>query len=250
MPAAEPLRLLYPEMAAGGFSRVDGMMIFYGRVGALLAERGPDTVVVDFGAGRGAFLEDPVQARRDARLLRGRARRVIGIDIDDAVLANPSLDEAHAVKVGDMLPIGDGTVDLVVSNYAFEHIADPMWASSEIDRILRPGGWLCAITPNRWGYIGIGARAIPNRLHVRMLHHLQPLKAAEDTFPTTYRLNTPFAFRRWFPPTRYEHAVWTADTEPAYVGRSLFAARVSKALFSLTPPPARSLLFAFLRKRP
>ncbi len=248
MPIDDPLRALYPEMAAGGFSRVDGTMAFYGRVGALLAETGPDALVLDFGAGRGAFLDDPVRARRDARLLRGRAGRVVGIDIDEAVLTNPAVDEAHVVKVGDPLPLDDGSVDLVVSNYTFEHIADPAWASGEIDRVLRPGGWACALTPNRWGYIGVGARLVPNRLHVGVLRRLQPTKPAEDTFPTTYLLNTPGALQRWFPPDRYDHAVWTMDNEPAYVGRSAAAARLNKAIFSITPPALRSILFAFLHK--
>lgn len=244
-----PLTVLYPEIAAGGYSRVDGTMAFYGRVGALLAEAGPSTVILDFGAGRGAFLDDATPARRDAHLLRGRAGRVIGIDLDHAVLTNPALDESHVVKVGDLLPLGDDTVDLVVSDYTFEHIADPAWASGEIDRVLKPGGWLCARTPNRWGYIGIGARAVPNQLHIGILRRLQPQKPAEDTFPTTYLLNTPTALKQCFPVERYDHVVWAMDNEPAYVGRSLAAARLNKAVFSLTPPPLRSILMVFLRKR-
>lgn len=250
MASGAPLEALYPEIAAGGFSRVDGIMAFYGRVGALLAEAGPDSLVVDFGAGRGAFLDDPVRARVDARLLRGRAGRLVGIDIDEAVMANPTVDEAHVVKVGDPLPLPDRSADLVVSTHTFEHVADPAWAAGEIDRVLKPGGWLCALTPNRWGYIGIGARLVPNRLHVRALRRLQPAKPAEDTFPTAYLLNTPAALERWFPPAGYHHVVWTMDNEPAYVGRSVPAAWATKAMFSLTPPPLRSILFIFLRKRP
>jgi len=207
-------------------------------------------MVLDFGAGRGAFLDDPVMARREVRHLRGSAGRVVGIDLDDAVLANRALDEAHVVAMGVRLPIDAESVDLVVADFSFEHIADPAWASSEIDRVLKPGGWLCARTPNRWGYIGVGARAVPNRLHVGLLRRLQPLKAAEDTFPTTYLLNTPRALKRWFPCDRYHHAVWAMDNEPAYVGRSIQAARVNKALFWLTPPPLRSILLAFIQKRP
>lgn len=247
--ANSSLRKLYPELAAGGFSRVDGTIAFYCRVNALLADMGAAPVVLDLGAGRGAFLEDEVRARRDVRLLRGRVGRVVGVDVADAVLANPAVDEAHVVAAGTRLPVDDGSVDLVVSDYTFEHIADPGWASGEIDRILRSGGWLCARTPNRWGYIGVGARAVPNRLHVAMLRRLQPGKAAEDTFPTTYLLNTPGALQRWFPPDRYDHVVWTMDNEPAYVGRSAAAARLNKALFWATPPPLRSILLAFLNKR-
>lgn len=249
MPSSEPIKVLYPEVAVGGYSRVDGTIAFYGRVGALLAEIGPGAVVLDLGAGRGAFLEDPVRARRDARLLRGRASRVIGVDLEEAVLSNPALDEAHVVRAGDPLPLADGTMDLVVSDHTFEHIAEPAWAAGEIDRVLKPGGWLCGRTPNRWGYIGVGARMVPNRLHVAVLERLQPGKAAEDTFPTTYLLNTTAQLERWFPSSDYDHSVWAMDNEPAYVGRSTAAARLTKAAFSLTPPRLRSILFVFLRKR-
>lgn len=249
MATDDPLTTLYPERAVGGFSRVDGTMAFYTRVGALLAECQPGALVLDLGAGRGAFLDDPVRARRDVRLLRGRACRVVGVDVDRAVLTNPAVDEAYVVKIGDRLPLGDGTVDLVVSDHTFEHIAEPAWAASEIDRVLKPGGWLCARTPNRWGYIGVGARLVPNRLHVGVLRRLQPQKPAEDTFPTTYHLNTPAALQRWFPVGRYDHVVWAMDNEPAYIGHYLAAAKLNEVLFSITPPPLRSILFIFLRKR-
>jgi len=248
MVGVEPLQALYPEKAVGGYSRVDGTIAFYGRVGALLADAGGRARVLDFGAGRGAFLDDHVRARRDVRLLRGRAGTVIGVDLDEAVLRNPAVDQAHVIEVGHRLPVADASVDLVVSDHCFEHIAEPAWAAREIDRVLKPGGWLCARTPNRWGYIGIGARMVPNRLHVSVLRRLQPLKPAEDTFPTTYLLNTPAALRRWFRPESFDHVVWAMENEPAYVGRSVAAARLAKAASSLTPPPLRSILLVFLHK--
>lgn len=62
-------------------------------------------------------------------------------------------------------------------------------------------------------------------------------------------LNTPKALRRWFPIERYRHHVYAADSEPAYVGNSLTAAHLCRALFTLTPLPFRSVLYAFLEKR-
>jgi SAM-dependent methyltransferase len=246
--AADVVSSLYPEMAAGGFSRVDGAVAFYTRVGALLEAAGPGALVVDFGSGRGACLDDPVPYRRRLRLLRGRGARVVGVDIDPAVLENQAVDEGHVVEVGGKLPFDDGSVDLVVSDYAFEHVTDPAWAAAEIDRVLRPGGWLCVKTPNRWGYIGLAARAVPNRFHVRLLRRLQPGKPADDTFPTAYLLNTPRDLRRWFPPGRFRHVVWAADSEPAYAGASPVLAHAGRAAFVVTPPPLRSVLYAFLQK--
>jgi SAM-dependent methyltransferase len=245
---ARPVEALYPEVEAGGFSRVDGTISFYTRVNALLADVGSDAVVLDYGAGRGSFLEDPILFRRDLRTLKGRARQVIGIDIDEAVLGNETVDEAHVIKPGEPLPLANRSVDIVISDFTFEHISEPAWTTSELDRVLRPGGWLCARTPNRWGYIGLGAQAVPNRFHVKFLRQLQPTKKSEDTFPTTYRLNTPKDLKRWFPITSYDHFTYASDSEPAYVGRSVVAARLTRIGFELTPPRWRSMLNVFLHK--
>lgn len=55
------LARLYPEVAAGGFSHVDGTVGFYRRVNALLR---PDMTVADVGPGRGRSSEDQVAYRR------------------------------------------------------------------------------------------------------------------------------------------------------------------------------------------
>jgi ubiquinone/menaquinone biosynthesis C-methylase UbiE len=241
--------MLYPEVRAGGFSRVDGTVAFYGRVNAILAGIGPGAVVVDYGAGRGSFLEDPVIYRREMRNLRGRVKSVIGIDVDEAVLRNESVDQAKVVRMGESLPLERDSVDLIVCDFTFEHITNPAWVAGELSRVLKSGGWLCARTPNRWGYIAVGARVVPNEFHVACLRRLQPNKKAEDTFPTAYLLNTPRDLKRWFPVDRYEHVVYASDSEPLYVGRSQLAARLNRAAFSLTPSPLRSLLNVFLQKR-
>ena len=72
-PRPDPLTRFYPESAAGGFSRNDGTVAFYQRVQALLR---PDSVVIDFGAGRGQFLEAPPRARPAGPLRRALLTRV------------------------------------------------------------------------------------------------------------------------------------------------------------------------------
>lgn len=49
----------YPESRFGGFADSDGAVIFYARLRELSS---PEHVVVDFGCGRGAWLEDPARS--------------------------------------------------------------------------------------------------------------------------------------------------------------------------------------------
>lgn len=240
----------FPEQVAGGFTRLDGNVSFYSRVQALLIGLPPGARVLDFGAGRGKAAEDPVVYRRDLSDLRGEGRCVIGVDLDPVVVENPRLDEAHVIGPDGRLPFDDQSVDLIVSDYTFEHVEDTGRTAAELDRVLKPGGWICARTPNRWGYIAVGARLVPNQLHVRALRSLQPDKAAEDTFPTRYRMNTRRALERHFPAPRFEVSAYTMDAEGhLYAGSSrLLAAAIGSTRY--LPAPFRSMWFAFIRKVP
>ena len=138
----------------------------------------------------------------------------------------------------------------MVSDFTFEHVEDAEWAGHELGRVLRPGGWLCARTPNKWGYIGMAARAVPNGLHNRVLSVLQPRKKVEDTFPTAYRMNTRRALERCFPSPAFTHHSYLHDAEPAYAGTSTAAWRLFQALHAVTPPPLRSMHHVFVHKSP
>ncbi len=224
---------------------MDGTVEFYQRVHALLS---PEAKVLDFGAGRGAFLDDPVLFRRNLRRLKDSAAEVIGIDVDESVLENPCLTRAEVIPPGTRLPLPEKSIDLVVADFVFEHITDPTWASHELSRVLRPGGWLCARTPNRWGYIGVGARVLPNRWHTPLLRMFQPGKQERDTFPTAYRLNSPAALRKYFPKTDFEHFIYTMNNEPAYFSNWHAVWALVRLLFRLTPEALGATMYVFLRK--
>src|ERR1035437_5733267 len=98
----EYLKLGYPEAEFGGFSDVDGTVAFYSRVSALLT---PDMSVVDFGCGRGAQTEDSSSYRQNLRRFRGRAHRVIGVDVDGVGVNNPTIDEFRLLPPGGMLTL-------------------------------------------------------------------------------------------------------------------------------------------------
>src|SRR3954452_7997261 len=87
----------YPEINAGGFSRVDSTVDFYTRINALLDH---GMTVMDYGAGRGRAAEDPVPFRRRLTTLKGKVRKVVGADVDPVVLTNPLVDEAVVIVPG------------------------------------------------------------------------------------------------------------------------------------------------------
>lgn len=240
------LQRLYPEAAVGGFSRKDGQIEFYTRVNALVDE---SSRVLDFGAGRGHWAVDPMpNMSKRLRWMRGRVAEVVGTDVDPVVMTNPSLDAAHVVELGAPLPLDSESFDLVVADYVLEHVnaEDAPALAADVMRVLKPGGWFAARTPNKWGMIGLGARAIPNSLHVRMLNRLQPGRKAEDVFPTRYAMNTRRDLQRLFAP----HAVhvYGHTSEPQYFGRSAVAWRVAATLDHLTPPRLAPTLMIFVQK--
>ncbi len=110
--------------------------------------------VLDLGCGEGRHV---ISAYAEAQV------NAVGVDLslDDlrttaekyepfAEPDNPSksfgLTSANALE----LPFADDTFDRVICSEVLEHIPDYEAALAEIERVLRPGGLLCASVPRRW----------------------------------------------------------------------------------------------------
>jgi len=237
---------LYPEYLAGGFTRNNKRLIFYSRVNSLLKD---DMTVLEFGAGRGKFADIGPNYLSNLGNFRGRCKQITGIDVDPSVLTNPLLDKGVQYKPGEPLPFDDATFDMIVSWDVFEHVDQPQFYANELSRVLKPGGWLCAQTPNKWGYVGIGARMIPNAWHVRFLKKLAPEKHEEDTFPTVYKMNSLGAIRKYFSEARFDHHSYIFNGPPSYHANKLFLARMILLYNWLMPEGLGQTLHIFLRKK-
>lgn len=134
--------------------------------------------MLDLGAGRGRIPE---------MNFRGLVARVCGLDPDESVLSNPNLDQAK-VGVAEKVPWPDATFDVVFSDNVFEHLPDPMAAFREVCRVLKPGGYFFAKTPNRFHYVPLAASLTPHRFH--QWFNAKRETESRDTFPTLYRANT------------------------------------------------------------
>lgn len=237
---------LFPETAAGGFHRLDARVAFYARVRSLID---PASHVLDFGAGRGKFAEMESAAKRRITDVSGAVARYAVFDVDPVVMTNPVTQDRHHAPVDAALPFADASFDVITSWMVFEHITNPDFYAAELGRILKPGGWICAMTPNRRGYFSLGARMIPEALHRTVLHRLVPHKKDEDGFPTVYRLNTLGSLERHFPADRFDHFSYYQDPGPGYYGRSLALARMVQAYNWLVPAPLLPHIFVLMRKR-
>ena len=138
----------------------------------------PTDVVLDAGCGSGRVF---------AHGLAGRARRVVGVDVTDEPRANPNIDDAVTADLR-ALPLRDAAFDLIVMSHVAEHLTEPEPVFRELARVLRPGGRLLLLTPNRWHYVPLAARLLPHRLHVAFNRGRGV--DARDVFPTAYRANT------------------------------------------------------------
>ena len=235
------LNKYYPESKFGGFSTVDGTIAFYNRVNALLKD---NYTVLDFGCGRGEYQEDPVIYRRTLHIIKGKVKKVIGVDVDPVAASNPYLDEFRILN--DLTwPLQNNEVDLCVCDWVIEHIKDPSVFFSEAHRVIRPGGFLCIRTTNIWGYVGILSTLIPNKWHVKILSFMRTERKEKDIFPTYNACNTIWKLRRMLHKYGFDHAVYTHQPEPSYFKLSGLLYSLGRFYQRFFPSFMYSKIFAF-----
>ncbi|MCA9909600.1 MAG: methyltransferase domain-containing protein [Anaerolineae bacterium] len=245
-PSRRILKHYFPEIGAGGFTSLDGTIEFYTRINALIRS---EDIVLDFGAGRGAALsESRSDYKRALMRLSGKVAKVVGVDIDKAVIDNPGLDEVAVVRANEPLPFADASFDMIVSDFVFEHVTDPKSVAAELRRILKPGGWICARTPNKYCLVSLATRLIRNSSHKGLLRRVQPERKSIDIFPTAFRLNSIRDVRTHFPQMFFEDYTYRYEAEPSYFFNSRLVFVVMLLINRLSPPLLRSNLFVFLRK--
>ena len=242
------LAAAYPELGAGGFSRVNGTVEFYNRIRALCT---PEMTVLDLGAGRGQQIIDARNGFfRDLLTLKGKVHRLVGADVDPIVKENPFLDHAEVIVPGETMPFADNEFDLIFADWVLEHVTTPAQFAEDVGRMLKPGGWFCARTPNRWGITGLATNLVPSRYHAAIVGKLQPGGRQDiDVFPTAYKLNTRGRLRRYFKPDLWEDFGYMHNAEPPYVQRSRMAMRLVNAYFRLTPGAMATNMFIFMRRK-
>lgn len=231
------------ERMIGGFSPNDGTIEFYGRINSILS---PDMTVLDLGAGRAEWFEDgKCEYKRQLQLLKGKVKEVIATDVAPAVLSNRACDRSILMSENKIC-LPDSSVDIVIADWVLEHIKAPMEFKSEVDRVLKPGGYFFARTPHGASYLSIAARLVPNRLHSIVLKKIQPDRKAQDVFPTFYRLNSLNSVRSVF--FNYFDYSYIFRPNPAYFFGSRFVYKLQSLVHRLLPAFFYGFLYVCLQK--
>lgn len=162
-----------------------------------------------------------------ARCLKGKVKRVVGVDPDPVIRSNTDLDEAH-VNDGVHLPFDDDTFDTAVSDWTLEHVSEPEPFLREIVRVLKPGASFWFRTSNRWHYVIMASALTPHWFHRLVANRARTLPSdAHEPWPTRYRMNTPAALRKALAGAGFETvAIKMIEAEPAYMLFSPLAFRL------------------------
>jgi SAM-dependent methyltransferase len=229
--------------------KTDGTVMFYQHVQACQLLCGAKRIL-DFGAGRGAAL---LQARERGLIykeflhdLRSLGAHVTACDIDEIVREHPAADEMVVMDSDECIPFADASFDLIVSDNTFEHIEKSAVISKELLRILRPGGYICIRTPNRFGYVALIAGAMPPNAYSFLLRLAQPDRERQDKFQVFYRLNDYNSIRKNFIDT--EIMMIYPDLEPSYYFGNKFAKLIFILLHKIIPKRLRPGIFITIFK--
>lgn len=228
---------LHEELIADNFSSLECDLTYYSLIRGIMM-RHEIKHVLDYGAGRNRYAQDfnpdiDSYLIRDLRDLSFGGAEVTAADVDPEVLTHPTSAHQMVIDPTAALPFEDHKFDLIVSDYVFEHIEDANMVATELQRVLKPGGWMVIRTPNQFGYLKFAASLVPNKLHDAALQFVQPHRKAVDTFPTHYQLNSRGAFKRHF--KQCELHVMTDSWEPAYFFGKPWLYRAFLVLHKLMP---------------
>ncbi len=146
----------------------------------------PEHDVLEVGAGAGALVPHGI---------RDVVNRLVGIDPDPRVIDNTELSEGF-VSVAEDLPFEDSSFDLIFHLMVAEHLPDPLGATQEAARVLKPGGRLMVFTPNKNHYSMIISRLTPQWFHDRFMAMIGSRPDADDVHPVHYLMNSEEDMRR------------------------------------------------------
>jgi 2-polyprenyl-3-methyl-5-hydroxy-6-metoxy-1,4-benzoquinol methylase len=185
---------------------VDGTSRFANLVKSYLR---PESRVLDLGAGSGK--EGPVN-------FRGGVHTVVGLDCDSYIQDNTWIDHG-VLGLAQDLPFRAESFELVISDWAVEHFAQPEAIASEVFRVLKPSGLFAFRTGNIRHYSYAIAAVTPHWFHRLVANRVRGLPPDEGApHPTHYLMNTREAVRECLGGVGFEEReLVMVEPEPSYL---------------------------------
>jgi ubiquinone/menaquinone biosynthesis C-methylase UbiE len=124
------------------------------------------TRILDVGCGLGDF----------AAALVEHGAQAIGCDVAEEALrrARARHPGIEFVRSGEELPFADGSFDAAWAGEVLEHVQDVLGLLAEVQRVLRPQGWLIVSTPDHGPakrlHLGLSRRAFETTFDPRSDH--------------------------------------------------------------------------------
>ena len=116
-------------------------------------------VMLDAGCGSGRVFQYHFDAHQ-------RPRLIVGVDVTKEPHGNQNIDAAARADLG-RLPFRDAMFDVAISSHVAEHLTQPERVFGELARVLKPGGRLMILTPNRWHYVTVSSALMPHSFHLK-----------------------------------------------------------------------------------
>jgi ubiquinone/menaquinone biosynthesis C-methylase UbiE len=192
----------YPPQFRGMYDRFSEVIHDYVRQG---------DVMLDAGCGSGRVFQYHFDERQ-------RPRLIVGVDVTDEPHGNRNIDAAARANLA-ALPFRDATFDIAVSSHVAEHLTQPEAVFRELARVLKPGGRLLILTPNRWHYVTVSSALLPHSFHLKF-NQWRGVDA-HDIFPTVYLANTARRMRSLYEGAGMDvEQLYQFETEPEYLAFS------------------------------
>ena len=199
---AELRERFYQPQFRGMYDRFSDVIHEYVRAG---------DVMLDAGCGSGRVF----QYRFDESQ---RPQLIFGVDMTEEPRGNGNIDVAARADLA-ALPFRAETFDIAISSHVAEHLTQPERVFGELARVVKPGGRLMVLTPNKWHYVTLSAALMPHAFHLKF--NQSRGVDAHDIFPTVYRANTAGRLRSLYERAGFEiERLEQFETEPEYLAFS------------------------------